>query len=67
MESQNKKLTDEKRLQLAAKLDSDLDDFINSLEKKRYTDGWKPEEFEKVSEENVTRNFFSLSVMLIFL
>lgn len=49
MENINKEgITDEERQALAAKLDADLDAFINSLEKKKYTDGWKPEEFEKV-------------------
>lgn len=47
-EINNKNMTDEERLALAAKLDADLDEFINSLEKKRYTDGWTPETFEKV-------------------
>lgn len=46
----NKNLTDEERLALAAKLDADLDAFIDSLEKKRYTDGWdlKSDNWEKV-------------------
>lgn len=42
-------MTEEERLALAAKLDADLDVFINSLEKKRYTEGWDPATFEKVS------------------
>jgi hypothetical protein len=48
----NKNLTDEERLALAAKLDADLDAFINSLEKTRYKDGWdlSNNEWEKVSE-----------------
>lgn len=48
-ENKNKNLTEEERLALAAKLDADLDVFINSLEKKRYTEGWDPATFEKVS------------------
>ncbi|KOB71489.1 putative Cyclophilin seven suppressor [Operophtera brumata] len=38
-----KPMTDEERLALAKKLDDELDEFINGLEKKRYTDGWYTE------------------------
>lgn len=58
MEEKNKKnMTDEERLALAAKLDADLDDFIAGLEKKRYTDGWTPETFEKVRSRFVHAGF----------
>lgn len=55
---QNKNITQEERLALAAKLDADLDAFINSLEKKRYTDGWTPDNWEKVRFviENTSRS-----------
>lgn len=43
------KMTDEERLALAAKLDRELDDFINGLEKKRYEDGWPEDRWEEVS------------------
>lgn len=43
-----KEYTEEERLQLAAKLDQDLDNFIDSLEKKRYTDGWPEDRWEEV-------------------
>lgn len=46
--SENKNMTDEERLELAAKLDADLDAFIDSLEKKRYTDGWPADRWEEV-------------------
>lgn len=36
------KMTDAERLELAAKLDSELDEFINGLERRPYTDGWDP-------------------------
>lgn len=44
-ESENEKATkkvytDAERLELAAKLDAELDEYINSLEKKQYTEGW---------------------------
>ena len=45
---EKKVYTEAERLELAAKLDADLDVFIDSLEKKRYTDGWDPATFEKV-------------------
>lgn len=41
-----KPMTDEERLALAKKLDDELDDFINGLEKKRYTDGWSEDRWE---------------------
>lgn len=47
-EINNKNLTDEERLALAAKLDADLDVFIDSLEKKRYTEGWPADRWEQV-------------------
>lgn len=48
---EKKVYTEEERLALAAKLDDDLDAFINSLEKKRYTEGWDPATFEKVKRQ----------------
>lgn len=42
------KISDEERLELAAKLDKDLDQFINSLEKRRYTEGWPEDRWEEV-------------------
>lgn len=45
---ENKNISDEERLALAAKLDDDLDAFINSLEKKRYTEGWPADRWEQV-------------------
>ena len=43
-----KALTEDERLQLAAKLDQDLEKFINSREKTPYTDGWKEETWREV-------------------
>lgn len=48
-------VTDEERLQLAAKLDKELDQFINSLEKRRYTEGWPEDRWE---EEMAKHPFF---------
>lgn len=39
-------MTDEERLALCQKMDQELDDFINSLERKRYTDGWSEDKWE---------------------
>lgn len=39
-------MTDEERLALCKKLDQELDDFIDGLEKKTYTDGWTEENWE---------------------
>nr|XP_026499373.1 tetratricopeptide repeat protein 4 [Vanessa tameamea] len=57
----NKKapMTDVERLALCQKLDEELDDFINSLEKKRYTDGWPEDRWE---EEMDKHPFFMKSV-----
>ncbi|XP_052860483.1 DNA polymerase interacting tetratricopeptide repeat-containing, protein of 47 kDa [Anopheles cruzii] len=50
-----KALSDEERLELAAQLDQDLDAFISSLEKKRYTEGWPEDRWE---EEMAKHPFF---------
>lgn len=42
-------MSDQERSELAAKLDRELDDFINSLEKKRYAEGWNEETWQEVS------------------
>lgn len=46
--STKQKISDEERLELASKLDKDLDEFIDSLEKKRYTEGWPEDRWEEV-------------------
>lgn len=43
-----KNMTDEERLELAARLDADLENFIDGLEKKRYEDGWPEDRWEEV-------------------
>lgn len=43
------KMTDEERLALASKLDKELDDFIDGLEKRGYTEGWPEDRWEEVS------------------
>ncbi|KAJ0171505.1 hypothetical protein K1T71_013055 [Dendrolimus kikuchii] len=42
-----KPMTDEERVALCQKLDQELDDFINSLERKRYTEGWPEDRWEE--------------------
>lgn len=39
-------MTDEERAALCQKLDHELDEFINSLESKRYTEGWPEDRWE---------------------
>lgn len=64
MENQKKEpMTDEERLQLADKLDKDLDDFINSLEKKRYTDGWPEDKWRDV-RKNIKKNSLNFAIIL---
>lgn len=42
------KMTDEERAALAEKMDKELDDFIDSLEKRGYTEGWPEDRWEEV-------------------
>lgn len=41
-------MTDEERLALAEKLDKELDDYIDGLERKPYADGWDPANWREV-------------------
>ncbi|KAK3921416.1 DNA polymerase interacting tetratricopeptide repeat-containing, protein of 47 kDa [Frankliniella fusca] len=45
-------MTDEERAELAAKLDADLDAFINGLEKKSYTEGWPEDRWQEEMEKH---------------
>lgn len=45
-ESEKPPMTEEERAALCRKLDKELDDFINGLEKKRYTEGWPEDRWE---------------------
>lgn len=47
-EEVKKPMTDAERLELAAKLDRELDEFINSLEKRQYTEGWPEDRWQEV-------------------
>lgn len=42
-------MTDAERLELAAKLDKELDDFIDGLEQKPYTEGWPEDRWREVT------------------
>lgn len=44
--------TDEDRLKLAAKLDLELDEFINNLPKRKYEDGWPEDRWEEEMEKH---------------
>lgn len=50
-------MSDTERLELCQKLDSELDDFINSLERKRYTEGWPEDRWEVL---NIFMNIITL-------
>jgi len=41
-------MTDEEREKLASRLDEDLDNFIDNLQKTPYKDGWKEETWREV-------------------
>lgn len=43
-----KTMTDEERAELASRLDEDLDNFIDNLQKTPYKDGWKEETWREV-------------------
>ena len=47
-----KEWTEQERLELAAKLDAELDDFINGLEKKRYTEGWPEDRWQEEMDKH---------------
>ncbi|XP_046752518.1 DNA polymerase interacting tetratricopeptide repeat-containing, protein of 47 kDa isoform X1 [Diprion similis] len=44
--AEKKSWTEAERLELAAKLDAELDDYINNLERKQYTEGWPEDRWE---------------------
>lgn len=45
-------MSDEERLELAAKLDKELDEFIDGLEKKRYTEGWPEDRWQEEMDKH---------------
>lgn len=47
-----KEWTEQDRLELAAKLDAELDEFIDGLEKKRYEEGWPEDRWQEVRFNN---------------
>ncbi|XP_011630804.1 tetratricopeptide repeat protein 4 [Pogonomyrmex barbatus] len=49
---EKKTWTEEERLELAAKLDAELDEYINSLEKKSYTEGWPEDRWQEEMEKH---------------
>lgn len=48
-----KEWTEQERLELASKLDADLDAFIDSLEKKRYEEGWPEDRWQEVRMQRI--------------
>ncbi|EEB16326.1 Cyclophilin seven suppressor, putative [Pediculus humanus corporis] len=50
--AKKKPMTHEERLALAAKLDKELDEFIDGLEKKRYTEGWPEDKWQEEMEKH---------------
>lgn len=44
-----KPMTHEERLELAAKLDKELDEFIEKLPRRGYQDGWPEDRWEEVN------------------
>ncbi|KAH1011063.1 DNA polymerase interacting tetratricopeptide repeat-containing, protein of 47 kDa isoform X2 [Dendroctonus ponderosae] len=45
-------MTDEERLKLAKKLDDELDEYINSLPKTKYEDGWPEDRWEEEMDKH---------------
>lgn len=45
-------MSEEDRLALASKLDQELDEFINGLERKKYEDGWPADRWEEEMEKH---------------
>lgn len=44
------KMTEEERAALAEQMDKELDEFIDSLEKRGYTEGWPEDRWEEVNK-----------------
>ncbi|KAK9302053.1 hypothetical protein QLX08_005793 [Tetragonisca angustula] len=51
-ENKNKVWTHEERLELASKLDAELDEYISNLEKKSYTEGWPEDRWDEEMEKH---------------
>lgn len=52
MDKSNEDKKMQERLELAARLDAELDEYINSLEKKSYTDGWPEDKWQEEMEKH---------------
>ncbi|XP_058794487.1 DNA polymerase interacting tetratricopeptide repeat-containing, protein of 47 kDa [Phymastichus coffea] len=50
--SEKKVWTEAERLELSAKLDRELEDYIDSLDKKVYTDGWSEDRWQEEMEKH---------------
>lgn len=59
-------MTDEERAALAEKMDKELDDFIDSLEKRGYTEGWPEDRWEEVKKNDLMLQAILKSLQLIF-
>lgn len=51
-ETQKKVWTEAERLELAAQLDQQLDDYIDNLDKKSYSDGWPEDRWQEEMEKH---------------
>lgn len=51
-QDKKKKLTEEERLELAAKLDAELNEYVRNLEKRSYTEGWPEDRWEEEMEKH---------------
>lgn len=52
MDKPNEDQKMQERLELAAKLDAELNEYINSLEKKSYTEGWPEDKWQEEMEKH---------------
>ncbi|EZA56707.1 Tetratricopeptide repeat protein [Ooceraea biroi] len=50
--SEERTWTEAERLELAAKLDAELDEYISNLEKKSYTEGWPEDKWQEEMEKH---------------
>lgn len=55
-------MTEEERAALADQMDKELDDFIDSLEKRGYTEGWPEDRWEEVCHLNISSSFIEFSI-----
>jgi hypothetical protein len=66
METKKQQISDEERIKLADKLDRELDEFIGSLERKPYKDGWNEDNWQEVGIEIISCFLIFTCTLVVF-